>query len=226
MSAFVPVICTRRTRRVNGTLEPYFAYLPSLMNQHHYEVRFPNIHVFVLDSDMNEDRFNGTSSTSRQAKWLQAGLERSMAPWKLVVTHHPPFSSGKHGSTPRMQWPFFAWGATAVLSGHDHNYERVLHPSGFPYFVNGLGGGGMYMLKDHAVPGSAAQFTGSPAVQLIEADERRIAFRLVLTPRKKNKKKKPPTHLGVADCYGERFCKHYGCSGVIVFPIQAVLSPF
>lgn len=190
------------TQKENGTLDPYFAYLPSLMNQHHYEVSFPDVDVFVLDSDVNEDRFNGTSSSSRQAQWLKAGLESSVASWKLVVAHHPPHSSGKHGSTLRMQWPFFDWGATAVLSGHDHNYERVLHPSGFPFFVNGLGGGGMYMLRDHAVPGSAVQFTGSPAVQLIEADKTRIAFRLVLAQKKRKKnKRKPSPPMGIADCY-------------------------
>ena len=24
-----------------------------------------------------------------------------------------------------MQWPYTAWGATAVLSGHQHSYERI-----------------------------------------------------------------------------------------------------
>lgn len=40
-----------------------------------------------------------------------------------------------------MQWPFEAWGAHAVLSGHDHSYERLHAPNangGFPFFVNGL----------------------------------------------------------------------------------------
>ena len=38
-----------------------------------------------------------------------------------------------------MQWPFADWGADVVMSGHDHDYER-LHAHGIPYFVNGLGG--------------------------------------------------------------------------------------
>ena len=40
---------------------------------------------------------------------------------------------------PALQWPFEAWGAHAVLAGHDHLYERVTFGN-FPYFVNGLGG--------------------------------------------------------------------------------------
>jgi hypothetical protein len=39
-----------------------------------------------------------------------------------------------------MQWPFAEWGADVVMSGHDHDYER-LDAAGLPYFVNGLGGG-------------------------------------------------------------------------------------
>lgn len=61
------------------------------------------------------------------------------------MLHHAPFSSGSsHGSNPRVQWPFQAWGADVVLSGHDHLYERILKTGGFPYFVNGLGGASIY----------------------------------------------------------------------------------
>ena len=37
-------------------------------------------------------------------------LSASDAPWKIAYFHHPPYSSGEHGSTPRMQWPFADWG--------------------------------------------------------------------------------------------------------------------
>ena len=36
-----------------------------------------------------------------------------------------------------MRWTFQEWGASVVLSGHDHTYERILM-GGFPYFVNSL----------------------------------------------------------------------------------------
>ena len=47
-----------------------------------------------------------------------------------------------------------AMGATAVLAGHDHDYERLII-DGLPYFVNGLGGGGIYQFTT-PVPGSGA----------------------------------------------------------------------
>lgn len=70
-------------------------------------------------SDCNEP--DGTTSTSVQAQWLQASLAASTAVWKFVLLHHSPYSSGStHGTNPRTQWPFEAWGAHAVFSGHDH----------------------------------------------------------------------------------------------------------
>ena len=45
-----------------------------------------------------------------------------------------------------MQWPFAAWGADAVLSGHAHAYERI-ERDGIVYFVNGLGGRSPLLLR-------------------------------------------------------------------------------
>lgn len=35
-----------------------------------------------------------------------------------------------------MQWPFGAWGATLVMNGHEHGYERLQH-GGLDYVING-----------------------------------------------------------------------------------------
>src|SRR5438067_20338 len=74
---------------------------------------------------------DGYATTSKQGQWLQAQLPASTAPWKVVYSPHPPYSSGYFGNTPVMQWPFQQWGATAVLSGSDHDYERIVL-NGFP----------------------------------------------------------------------------------------------
>jgi len=44
-----------------------------------------------------------------------------------------------------MRWPFQEWGASVVLTGHEHVYERLGvgtsgGPGTFPYIINGLGG--------------------------------------------------------------------------------------
>lgn len=120
-------------------------------NERYYDFIQGPIHFFVINSNGQET--DGTTSTSTQANWLQTQLAASTSPWKIVYFHHPPYSSGTtHGSTPGMRWPFQAWGATAILSGHEHNYERII-VNGFPYFVNGVGGNGLYAFNP-PIPGS------------------------------------------------------------------------
>jgi hypothetical protein len=55
-----------------------------------------------------------------------------------------------------LRWPFAEWGATAVLAGHDHIYERIVR-DGIVYFVNGLGGTVAYEIGN-PVEGSQVRF--------------------------------------------------------------------
>jgi hypothetical protein len=106
-----------------------------------------------VDSEENEP--DGFRVNSVQAAWLQKGLAASTSAWNIVYFHQPPYSSGvEHGSSTWLRWPFAEWGAQAVLSGHEHNYERLL-VDGIPYFVNGVGGGGRY---DFGTPLPESQF--------------------------------------------------------------------
>ncbi len=43
------------------------------------------------------------SSPHVQAERLRARMHQSDAPWKLVFMHHPPYSSGSHGSSPHLR---------------------------------------------------------------------------------------------------------------------------
>ena len=118
---------------------------------------------------------DGRSATSTQAIWLQTQLSASAAPWKLITLHHPPYSSSSvHGSEPDLQWPFAAWGATAVLAGHDHTYERI-HQDGILYFVNGLGGRSIYSLGN-PVPGSAVRYNLDYGAMRLEASPTCLIF--------------------------------------------------
>jgi len=123
-------------------------------NERYYDIVWGPVHVFVLNSNPQEP--DGIRANSRQARWLRAGLAASTAPWQLVVLHHPPYSSGPHGSTPAWQWPFAAWGADVVIAGHDHIYERIAR-DGIVYIVNGLGGGARYALR-RPVAGSVFRY--------------------------------------------------------------------
>ncbi len=121
---------------------PYLDYFTLPGNERYYTVGLGPLRVFVLDSDAQEP--DGITADSVQAQWLQAGLADSAAPWNLVVMHHTPYTSSLHRSSdPTLQWPYAAWGAAAVISGHDHLYER-LEADGIPYLVNGAGGKSLY----------------------------------------------------------------------------------
>ena len=67
-----------------------------------------------------------------------------------------------------VQWPYAAWGAHAVIAGHDHMYER-LQENGLPYFVNGAGGKDLYPFKPWPVSGSVVRYNQDYGAQLINA---------------------------------------------------------
>ncbi|MCE9559159.1 MAG: metallophosphoesterase [Armatimonadetes bacterium] len=120
----------------NGA-NPYLAYFNLPGNERYYDYVKGPVHFFVIDSDANEP--DGISATSVQALWLKGKLKASSAPFRVVYWHHPPFSSGSHGSATILQWPLEAWGATTNWTGHEHDYERI-DKAGFQYIVNGTGG--------------------------------------------------------------------------------------
>lgn len=146
---------------------PYLAYFDLPNNERYYDFLSGPVHIFVLDSDSREPDGIGVAST--QAAWLQAGLAASVTPWQIVVTHHPPYSSAEHGSTEALQWPYAAWGADAVLSGHDHVYERLM-VDGIPYIVNGSGGAKLYEFGTPA-PGSQSRYNELHGALLVIVDQ-------------------------------------------------------
>ncbi|MBM3881678.1 MAG: PEP-CTERM sorting domain-containing protein [Verrucomicrobia bacterium] len=154
---------------------PYLSYFSLPGNERYYDFVWGPIHLFALDSDVNEP--DGITATSTQAQWLEDTLALSTQPWRIVYLHHPPYSSGGvHGSTPALQWPFKEWGATAVLAGHDHLYER-LQVDGLTYFVNGSGGHGLYGFDVPPLPESQARYNSKYGAMLVTADDQSINFK-------------------------------------------------
>jgi hypothetical protein len=155
--------------------QPYLDYFTLPGNERYYEFTWGPLHFFAIDSDSREP--DGVGSSSIQAEWLRDALASSSAQWKIVYMHHPPYSSGKHGPVDWTRWPYQAWGASAVLSGHDHTYERIM-VDGFPYFVNGLGGGSKYSFEE-IMDGSQVRYNADYGGMLIEADSSRITFQFI-----------------------------------------------
>jgi len=157
-----------------GSLDPYQDYFILPHNERYYSFTWGPVDFFMLDSDPREP--DGITADSAQAAWLAGELAAGTAVWKLVVAHHPPYSSSaRHGSIPEMQWPYAAWGVTAVLAGHDHTYERLLKDNVY-YFVNGLGGRNIYPMGT-PLPESQVRFNQDFGAMLVQADPACITFR-------------------------------------------------
>ncbi len=155
---------------------PYLNYFQLPSNERYYDFVKGPVHFFSIDSDTHEP--DGYRDTSKQARWLHGKLDSSSSPWKVVYFHHPPYCSGSsHGSNTAMRWDFKGWGASIVLSGHEHVYER-LEENGFPYIVNGLGGKSLYSFGT-AIQGSLVRYRNNYGAQLVEATEDSITFTFI-----------------------------------------------
>jgi len=155
--------------------QPYLDYFTLPGNERYYDFVYGPVHFFILNSDPREP--DGVTSTSIQAQWLQSKLQTSAAPWQVVVFHHAPYTSGMHGSTTNLRWPFKQWGVDAVINGHDHTYERLMVDN-LPFFVNGLGGNSAYGFVN-ILPESVVRYNASPGAMLVEGDSSQLTFRFI-----------------------------------------------
>ncbi len=152
--------------------QPYLDYFTLPGNERYYDFVWGPVHFFALDSLEQEP--DGVRVNSLQAAWLQEKMAASTSPWQVVYFHTPPYSSGQHGSSHWMRWPFADWGADAVFSGHNHVYERLL-VDGIPYFVNGLGGGGIYNFIE-TIPELMFRYNADHGAMLVQATETEMRF--------------------------------------------------
>ncbi len=116
------------------TADFFFLDTPPLQRKYHSEDGY---------SDLNKQ------DTAAQLKWLDQALKASKSRWKIVVGHHPVYSSGGHGTKdediivdmPKRFAKFFAsHGVDAYFCGHDHDFEYIKqNDSPVNYFVIGNG---------------------------------------------------------------------------------------
>ncbi len=106
-----------------------------------YSFDYANIMVLVIDSTVPIEKGD------RQYRFLEKELERyesSGMDHLFVAVHHPPFSSGSHGDDTMLKETVVPllekYSVVAVMSGHEHNYERTKPINGIVYIVTGGGG--------------------------------------------------------------------------------------
>ena len=132
---FHAVLGNHDIRTANG--DPQVAYKPFGMNGRFYSLRRGDLELFMLDTNVNAD-------WAAQLRWLRSAMGTSKAPWKVVVGHHPIYSSGLYGNDPGLKAKLSALmrqhGVQLYINGHEHNYERSKPIDGITYLV--VGGGG------------------------------------------------------------------------------------
>lgn len=154
---------------------PYLDYFSLPGNQRYYDFVKGPVHFYALDSDLNEP--DGVSKNSKQYLWLVEKLKNDKSMFKVVYFHHPPYSSGEHGSSQYMQWDFAQLGIDLVLSGHEHDYERI-HRNGIAYIVNGMGGTDEIYHETSKVEGSQFFYNNEHGLLIIDANKKqmKVAF--------------------------------------------------
>lgn len=132
---FHAVLGNHDIRTANGA--PQVAYAPFGMGGRFYNLRRGPVEFFMLDT-------NGKADWRRQLAWLRGSLARSTAPWKIVVGHHPIYSSGLYGNNPDLRAKLtpimHKYGVQLYINGHEHHYERSRLIDGITYLVVGAGG--------------------------------------------------------------------------------------
>jgi len=111
--------------------------------------------------------------------WLKESLRTSNSSFKIVYFHHPPFTTAQ--IDPPAEWMqkynFSAWGASIVINGHEHVYER-LQKWGIYNIICGLGGHPwLYTIHDCDIePGSIVRYNAYHGAIVAFATSRKIDF--------------------------------------------------
>ena len=178
---------------LSGSDAPYYRYFGSRAgapSKGYYSYNVGAWHAIVLNSEIMVN--SGFTDAERQAQedWLTADLKSNTQKCTLAYWHHPRFSSGWHGTDPRLG-PFwellYAGGADLVMNGHDHDYERFLPQTpagvgdsvtGITEIIAGTGGGDLRGYRNSFEPNSVIRIQGHYGVLVLTlgAAEWRSAF--------------------------------------------------
>jgi len=167
---------------------PMCDYFNFPTDRQYYDFVKGAVHFFALCSD--EKCPNGITPESEQMLWLKRKAQESQSPWKMAYFHHPVYSSGisfvnddnerifsTKNSERKIDAPFSQWGISAVLTGHQHIYERF-NIDGIPHIINGLGGGQLDELHEES-PESLIRFSGEHGGMFVEASDKELSFKFI-----------------------------------------------
>jgi tartrate-resistant acid phosphatase type 5 len=118
------------TEKINDTSEVLFLHIDTS--------------PFIADYRNNDSTYHVLGQDlHKQLKWIDSVLASSHAPWKIVVGHHPIYSSvGNHGNTKELidnVLPLLQkYGVKIYFCGHEHFLQYLVHDN-INFFVCGGG---------------------------------------------------------------------------------------
>lgn len=161
-----------------GDLHWFNYYHPQAEKKGYYALSYGLGDFFILDSNQPENLQKGGS----QYIWLQNELQKSTAPWKIVLMHHAPYSADEddYGNTWKGPSTYGdrrfqdlvslleKEGVKVFFFGHLHTYMRtfpiwqdqVNTAKGITYFQLGGMGGNLEDFAPNRVPFSAKTYRG------------------------------------------------------------------
>jgi len=132
--------------------------------EEYYSVDYANVHLTVLDGHAQVDKWYSCSLrglltddcfNEKQEKWLKEDIQKASSnpdiDHIIVLVHAGPYTS-KEDRTGNVHvrnlMDFFKQNkVTAIISGHDHYYERGVSGNGIPYIISGGGGAPLYEIE-------------------------------------------------------------------------------
>ncbi|UPR02957.1 metallophosphatase [Chloropicon primus] len=127
------------SERVNftddGLLELFFVDTSPYVHEY-YKEPWASVSGGILDEKEKVEAKRGE---------LDLAIEMSIAPWKIVVGHHPVRSNGMHGDTPELLSVFpdllNKYKVDFYLNGHEHDLQDISEPGNpsLRYITSGAG---------------------------------------------------------------------------------------
>lgn len=143
--------------------DPYWgSQAPRSSGGHYYSFDVAGWHIVSLNT------MEDASAASPQAEWLRRDLAAHPGTCTMAFFHHPRYTAGPYTGGERFEplWAALAGRAVAVLSGHDHNYQRMRPERGITQWVVGTGGRRLHETNESDARLAAVNDTSTGALRL------------------------------------------------------------
>lgn len=152
---------------------PYWRRAKGRTKPSYYRYRLAGWDILSLNSETSH------RAGSRQQRWLRRAV-RDPGTCRLAFMHRPYLSAGLHGDTLSLGslWRTLRGHARLVLSGHDHDMQRLRRRDGLTQYVSGAGGRARYALDsgDRRLAFGRDDRFGALRIEL-SADRAKLEFR-------------------------------------------------